>query len=218
VSRLNKLLSRFYLKKVKMRSYLIISRKCRYSRDLLKWLIQSNVNRTNLRIIDIDTHSCKGIARKISKVPALVVEGTNETVTGLDDIKRSLDIANIIIPSKESLTPRSRIIQEKKIPVRNHYRGSSNETVQNNIPPAPSPSIRNDFPTANSGNMGLYSLNSLNSSTERSMCATANIGHVGNDVYTASGRRAEKSDMIENDLERLMEQRKNIGCGLKRIG
>ena len=188
-----------------MRSFLIISKRCPHCRKLLKWIRNDNVNRENLRVIDIDDPSSKSIKQKVDAVPSLIVEGTNEIVKGVEEIQQSLDLANLILPEKEQLTERSIVIpQRESIPVDTNFRPN---TIVYDAPQQQPPPPQ----TAGSLTGGLYDFRQQ----QPSMSASS-MPHAA--PHSSAARRQMKAEGIESDLEFLMEQRKGIAQGIRRIG
>ena len=72
--------------------YLVISRSCEQSRHLLVW-IKDNRSRlcpgilAGLRVLDVDTMACKAIARRVHKVPCLILPTKKRsTVAGVQAV------------------------------------------------------------------------------------------------------------------------------------
>lgn len=75
--------------------YLFVSRDCKHSGRLLVWIRRAKSRGAlaagaRLRVVVVDDLGCRGLARRIGRVPSLVCKGMREPLCGLERIQRHL--------------------------------------------------------------------------------------------------------------------------------
>jgi len=185
---------------------IVISSRCKYSTDLLQWLVSSKHKTSDVLIITLESEKGQKIKKQIKNVPALIATGTNDIQYGVENIMKYFS-PELFVPQKEELSirPDIKVDTNKKLQVVENYMPVpvmiTNQELNVTRP--------KKITTLDTG-----SYYSLLSDFNKPMGA-AGITYESN-KSTCSGRRDKMSNM-EQSLESLIASRKSVGSGIKRI-
>ena len=187
--------------------YLFISRKCRHCRQLLAWIAQARGARLlvdeaydgTLKVIDVDTLACRGVSRRVGRVPGLVTPGRGEPFVGLESICRAL--------SKRTRGGGGGVTRSSR-------RGEATIRRRPLSSVRPPPHANAAFAAA----VARRELVGAGSSFPRP--ENTSIAGIDDDLgHTSTDFRDRKISGLEQDLEMLIAQRNNIpSTGIQRVG
>lgn len=177
--------------------YLFVSNKCPHCKELVLWIRRAKNSgalvQGELRVIAIDSLACRGVARRIGKVPSLVKAGVAHPIFGTKEIQRVLSGRGASAPPRPncpgSLSPGPR------------GRGASARRSRGTgMARAPVPKAGGI-----SGPIGGVVYHQM-PRPERSV-------RLPSEMCTSSSMREHKVASLEQDLESLVAARNTLGVG-----
>jgi hypothetical protein len=154
----------------------------------------------SLKVIDIETLACRGVSRRVGRVPGLVTPGRGEPFVGLESICRALSKRRGGATRRSSTRGRTAIRRRPVEGVRRH----------------PPPRTEAAFAAA----VARRSVAGQPQHQSFPRPENTSIAGMDDDLgHTSSDFRDQKVAGLEQDLEMLIAQRNNIpSLGIQRVG